>query len=54
VLGEPLILAAYWPLVTDIKADYVNVQIASLNPDRTLDMAGKELLPELRRLSELS
>jgi coenzyme F420-dependent glucose-6-phosphate dehydrogenase len=47
------LVAAYRPLVTDIEADYVNVQIASLNPERALDMAGKELLPELRRLSEL-
>ncbi len=42
---------AYRPLVTEVKADYVAVQIASPDPDSTLDMVGRELLPELRRLS---
>lgn len=39
---------AYAPLVTDVKAEYVAIQIASTDPDKTLDMVGKELLPELR------
>jgi hypothetical protein len=38
--------------VTEIQADYVAVQIASTDPDRILQMAGKELLPELRRRAE--
>ncbi len=45
------LIAAYSPLVTEIDADYVAVQIASTDPDRTLEMVGKELLPELRRLA---
>jgi coenzyme F420-dependent glucose-6-phosphate dehydrogenase len=40
---------AYSPLVTDIGADYVAIQIASNDPDGVIDMVGKELLPELRR-----
>lgn len=46
------LVAAYRPLVTDINADFVSIQIASLTPAKTIDMVGKELLPELRRLSE--
>jgi coenzyme F420-dependent glucose-6-phosphate dehydrogenase len=42
---------AYRPLVTEVKADYVAVQIASPDPSVALDIVGKELLPELRRLS---
>ena len=43
------IIDAYTPLVTEIGADYVSVQIASTNPDRTLRLVGAEVLPELRR-----
>lgn len=43
------LVAAYSPLVTDIGADYVAIQIASNDPDGVIDMVGKELLPELRR-----
>lgn len=46
------LVEAYTPLVTEIQADYVAVQIASTDPDRILQMAGKELLPELRRRAE--
>ena len=46
------LVAAYRPLVTDISADFVNIQIASLAPAKTIDMVGRELLPELRRLSQ--
>lgn len=42
---------AYSPLVTDVGADYVAIQIASTNPDRTIEMVGKELLPELTNLA---
>lgn len=45
------LVEAYSPLVTEVGAEYVAVQIASTNPDRTIDMVGKELLPELRNLS---
>lgn len=39
---------AYSPLVTDVKADYVAIQIASTDPEKTMDMVGRELLPTLR------
>jgi len=45
------LVAAYTPLVTDVEADYVAIQIASTDPDRVLEMAERELLPELRRLA---
>lgn len=45
------LVQAYSPLVTDVGAGYVAVQIASTDPDRTIDMVGRELLPELRRLA---
>lgn len=44
------LVEAYAPLVTEIGAEYVAIQVASLDPDRTIDLVGKELLPELRRL----
>ena len=40
----------YRPLV-EMGADYVAIQIASTDPDRTLAMVGAELLPELRKLA---
>ena len=40
----------YRPLV-EMGADYVAVQIASTDPDRTLALVGSELLPELRKLA---
>lgn len=46
------LVEAYSPLVTEIGADYVAVQIASNDPDRVIDMVGKELLPELRRRAD--
>ncbi len=42
---------AYAPLVTEVGADYVAIQIASADPNATIEMVGKELLPELRRLA---
>lgn len=48
------LVEAYAPLVTEVSADYVSVQIASLDAQRTIDMVGKELLPELRRLASTS
>lgn len=42
---------AYRPLVTDVHADYISVQIASTDASATIDMVGKELLPELRRIA---
>ena len=56
VLGKYSIVASvedlyemYRPLV-EMGCDYVAVQIASTNPDRTLALVGAELLPELRKL----
>lgn len=43
------LVEAYSPLVTDIGAAYVAIQIASTDPDGVIDMVGRELLPELRR-----
>lgn len=45
-------VAAYAPLVTEIGADYVAIQVASVDPGRVLDIVGKELLPELRNIAE--
>lgn len=45
------LLDAYAPLVTEIGADVVAIQIASTDPNRTLRHVGAELLPELRRLA---
>ncbi|MFQ5966600.1 MAG: TIGR03557 family F420-dependent LLM class oxidoreductase [Acidimicrobiia bacterium] len=45
------LVEAYAPLVTEIGGDYVAVQIASTDPGRTIELVGKEVLPELRRLA---
>ncbi len=50
VSGIEGLIDAYAPLVTEVGADYVAIQIASTDPDRTLRLVGSELLPELRRL----
>jgi coenzyme F420-dependent glucose-6-phosphate dehydrogenase len=42
---------AYAPLVTDVGADYVAIQVASLDPVATIEAVGNELLPQLRRLT---
>ena len=44
------VIGAYTPLVTDIGADIVAVQIASTDPDAMLRTLGKDVLPELRKL----
>jgi coenzyme F420-dependent glucose-6-phosphate dehydrogenase len=44
------LIEAYRPLVTDIEADVISIQVASIHPDRTISMIGSEVLPELRRL----
>ena len=41
---------AYTPLVVDIGATHVSIQVASVEPTATIDMVSKELLPELRKL----
>lgn len=42
---------AYRPLVTELKADYVAVQIMSTDPDATLKAIGGQVLPALRDLA---
>ncbi|MYJ15179.1 MAG: TIGR03557 family F420-dependent LLM class oxidoreductase [Acidimicrobiia bacterium] len=58
ILGKYTVVAsveelidAYRPLVTEIGADYVAIQILSLNPNQTLEIIQKEVLPELRSMA---
>lgn len=44
------LIDAYAPLVTDIGATHVSIQVASTNPNRVLDVLASEVLPELRKL----
>ena len=39
---------AYRPLITDVGADYVAVQVASADPHRTIETIGTDVLPKLR------
>lgn len=39
---------AYRPLVDDVGADYVAVQVASVDPASTIELVGSQVLPELR------
>lgn len=40
--------AAYKPLITDVGADYVAIQVASVDPDDTIERIGRDVLPQLR------
>jgi coenzyme F420-dependent glucose-6-phosphate dehydrogenase len=42
---------AYRPLVDDVGADYVAVQVASVEPEAAIKQIGSQVLPELRRRS---
>ena len=42
------LVGAYRPLVTDVGADMVSIQVMSTDPMATIDMIGKEVLPALR------
>jgi len=42
------LVAAYKPLVTDVGADIVSIQVMSADPVAAIEMIGKEVLPELR------
>ncbi|HKY47633.1 MAG TPA: TIGR03557 family F420-dependent LLM class oxidoreductase [Acidimicrobiia bacterium] len=44
------LIEAYRPLVTEVGADVVSIQVASTHPERTISMIGSEVLPTLRRL----
>jgi len=45
------LIAAYRPLVTEVGADLVSIQVMSANPMAAIEMIGKEVLPELRALA---
>lgn len=40
---------AYHPLITDVGADYVAIQVASVNPEDTIKRIGTDVLPDLHR-----
>ena len=42
------LIGAYQPLVTDVGADIVSIQVMSRDPLATIGMIGKEVLPHLR------
>ncbi|NNC92654.1 MAG: LLM class flavin-dependent oxidoreductase, partial [Acidimicrobiia bacterium] len=44
------LIDAYRPLVTEVGADYVAVQVASTDPAATIELVGTEVLPALREL----
>lgn len=43
---------AYRPLVTDVGADHVAIQVMSVDPERTIRAIGDEVLPRLRALAD--
>jgi coenzyme F420-dependent glucose-6-phosphate dehydrogenase len=45
------LVEAYRPLVTDVGADLVSIQVLSADPLATIAMIGKEVLPQLRALA---
>ena len=45
------LINAYHPLVTDVGADIVSIQVLSEDPMATIELIGKEVLPELRKLA---
>jgi coenzyme F420-dependent glucose-6-phosphate dehydrogenase len=45
------LINAYRPLVTDVGADIVSIQVMSADPMATIELIGKEVLPELRKLA---
>jgi coenzyme F420-dependent glucose-6-phosphate dehydrogenase len=45
------LIGAYQPLVTDIGADMVSIQVASADPMSAIRLIGKEVLPQLRSLA---
>ena len=50
VEGPDAIVATYAPLVTEVHADIVTVQITSLDQEATIGMLGTEVLPRLRAI----
>jgi coenzyme F420-dependent glucose-6-phosphate dehydrogenase len=47
------LVAAYKPLVTDVGADIVSIQVMSADPIRAIEMIGKDVLPRLRSAASL-
>jgi coenzyme F420-dependent glucose-6-phosphate dehydrogenase len=45
------LIGAYQPLVTDVGADIVSIQVMSADPMAAIEMIGKEVLPKLRELA---
>jgi coenzyme F420-dependent glucose-6-phosphate dehydrogenase len=45
------LVEVYRPLVTEIGADYVSIQVASTNPEGAIKLIGDRVLPALRELS---
>jgi coenzyme F420-dependent glucose-6-phosphate dehydrogenase len=45
------LINAYQPLVTDVGADIVSIQVMSADPMATIELIGKEVLPRLRELA---
>jgi coenzyme F420-dependent glucose-6-phosphate dehydrogenase len=45
------LVEVYRPLVTEIGADYVSIQVASTDPEGTIKLIGDQVLPALRELS---
>ncbi len=48
--GPDALVDAYQPLITDIRARYVSIQVASLDPMAAIRMVGADVLPRLRAL----
>lgn len=46
------LISAYAPLVTEVGADIVSIQVASTDPMATIEMVGRDVLPALRSLAE--
>ena len=46
------LIEAYRPLVTDIGADYIAIQVASTDPAAAIDLVGRDVLPALRHLGD--
>ena len=45
---------AYHPLVTDVGADIVSIQVMSTDPMATIELIGKEVLPEFKDREQLN
>ena len=50
VVGSPDdVISTYLPLIEEVHADIVAIQITSVDQEATISMLGREVLPELRR-----